>query len=402
MNKLFYLLPTFLFISLIFYPLTEAQNPPILDVLDNPGLNRVGIYNYTFNCEESNGNTITFLVRSIGGTTYPFVSFWDGEWIDKENEKISETLVNGSVIYQYQFTADGQYRFRAVSDYGTNQSYYATVYLEVISGNGSFVSGDTMLLVEKGRWVEERMKEFGRENWNDFKDWAGISLWFMDNPIYAIIYPFQPIPFLLLIWQVWVIVIIFVLLFFWYMIRQVRRIAEWKRYRNLRKGETLQERIRELEDKELMTNIMNISTEDALQLQGNWLERSNAYIVGINEGEIKWAFPKAHHLVTLALRCTSEDPEINKEANDLVTILANKHSEIPKESIYQDMGTCCFRINSILYPEEQIDSDLYTVGSKMMRKASKIAEKKGFSGSTPKEVKKSTITKGFDSLKSTS
>jgi uncharacterized membrane protein len=337
---------TILIISLIFQiPNSSAEESKFsLQILDNNGLKQYSDSNWTLNCEEASGNSITIVTQSTEGRTWIEMThlqegIWSGEGfeqLDKEDN-----------IYHFQLTDDGRYRIKLYNEYN-NKTRYRYYYVESIGGDGTYASGDVQLLLDKGEWVDSMMYKY-EESWPHFRQWGENAFRFYSNPAYVITDFLKQVPIFLLMPQVWFIILVVIALVIW---RYRKRVRVTQHDRQLtKKHGTREDLIREkrkAQEEKRLRSLTTMPLDYALKKygDGDWLPRAVCYHEGVPEKGA--SYPTAYSLaLELGGNLFSKYPERKERAKEIVEEMIDRHSGILEKAwIYKDISACARAVSA--------------------------------------------------------
>ena len=352
MNKKIILF-SILFIILVPYLTSADQSDITIQILNNEGLTQYSNTNYSLNCEEANGDTVTILLTYNEGNAHLTISkIVNNSWFDSGFKQL-DSVRN---IYIFQFTKDGFYRIRGTIE-TTNSTYYKDIYLTVTGGSGTYVTGDAEKYVEWGRWINSMMNVYDFPSFEKFRESAESGLQLVRDPLLGVRTLLFEMMALLFLWQTWLLIGIFVSIYIvWH---RKDRAHIWKQRRLREKHGTYVDQIkkeRRLEEEKRIQELHAISVEDALDKHsggnygGNEKDtsegRAAALATGI-KGEIRARFPTAHSLADLGLRYLHQTKEIRKFAEKTIELLVKQHEGVlTKGWILLDCAACCIALDT--------------------------------------------------------
>lgn len=337
---------TILVLSLLIQiPNTTAEESKFsLEVLDNNGLTQYSDSNWTLNCEEADGNSITIVTKSEEGRVWVEMNYlqegiWSGEGfeqLDKEDN-----------VYQFQLTEDGRYRIKLLNEYN-NKTRYRYYYIESIGGDGTYASGDVETLIEKGEWVDSMMYKFD-ETWPHFQQWGENAFRFYSNPAYVITDFLAQVPIFLLMPQVWFIILLVIAIVIW---RYRKRVKVTQHDRQLtKKHGTREDLIREkrkAQEEKRLRSLTTMPLDYALKKygDGDWLPRSVCYHEGVPEKGA--SYPTAYSLaLELGGNLFSKYPERKERAKEIMDEMIDRHSGILEKAwMYKDISACARAVSA--------------------------------------------------------
>jgi len=354
----------FLLFALFFFACYANAQYPEIAFMDNEGIERTGMYNYTMDCIRANSNTLTILLDGEGQLDLVVSYNENGTWVGEGFKVLDYDLPKQ--VYIYRFYKDGLYKLRAISTIN-NSTYITTVYLNVIAGNGTYTNQSE--LIKYGRWVQEKIKKYGT-TFDKFIDRVAFWVEFAYNPL-IILSPLAPLPYYILIPYVWMWCGIFLGIYIWHKKRIFKLAVETKKY--LKKGkDTITKKLLELYDTKLSQKILNRRLDDDLQ-EGNVSERVNAYAMGVDNEEVKWNAQNTSTLVKLASWYFNNNQKLKEKAEKIINALEKEHPLIlPKYQIFFDMGVACKALSGAL-EVGQPNTKLYQLAIKCFEESEKLA-----------------------------
>ncbi len=316
-----------------------------LIIYDNNGLKQYSYNNYTFNCEQANGNSLTIEIDYSRGSGYLTVSKnVENHWIEAEFEQLEKL----SDIYLFQFNGDGLYRLR-ITVQAVNGTFYKDFFVNVVGGDGTYVAGDIENYVEKGRWVDRMMLVYGQENFEEFASFAETAIQWYVNPFFILTDFLMRVVILLLFPEVLFLITIFVSIVILYNRKRIRRV--WEQRLIEKKHGTSEDRIkksRRLEEEKRLRQLEAYPTEEALLKYGSGdvRSRSVAYHQGLREYD-NATFSTAYSLVHLGEMVFGKSADLSERGEQIIRGLTDQYKNTLEESwIYKDISACCRALSS--------------------------------------------------------
>lgn len=349
----------------------SAEKPIEIEILGNSGLTQYSNTNYTFNCEEANSNILSIVVSQHEGYTYITIShIIENIWLEQDFQ-ILDQVEN---IYSIQFSGNGLYRIRVIRGNMTGNATYRDFYIKIIGGDGTYASGDIDKLIEMGRWVEDMMLMFDKENFDQFKEWAYGACRFFAWPFYVFTDFFIEIPMFLLMPHTWFIILIVIGLV---ILKYRKRIHITRKDRELSKKYGTRENLildkRKAEEESRLHRLNTMPTDYALEKygSGDYLSRSTCYHGGVPK--IGVTYPTAYSLAfELGGSLFSTNEKRRKRAEEIIDALVEAFEPIlEKAYIYGDIAACARAVSA-----ESVEAKARTIIKDDFIKIAEYAEEK--------------------------